>query len=52
MLSRLKKDERGEDIIEYGFLTALISIAAIGILRLFSGPIEYFYTAVLNAVHR
>ena len=48
MLMRLIRDEKGQTMVEYGLLVALISIAVIGVLILLGPRIAGFFTAVDN----
>lgn len=43
-------EEGGQDIIEYGLLAAFIAIVVLGILFLFSDPLNTIYEVVLNGI--
>jgi len=49
-LINLFKDERGQDIIEYGLLASLISIAALATIQLIGPLIVPLYEAVQAAL--
>lgn len=40
MLKRIKKNEKGQGLVEYGLILALVSIVAIGVLGALGGKIE------------
>lgn len=50
MLSRIVREERGQDLIEYGLLASFISIAAVATLALFRDPINAMYQQLLAAL--
>ena len=50
MLKRLLKDERGEDLIEYGLLAGLISIALILILGEVGTALYDVFDAIKSAL--
>jgi Flp pilus assembly pilin Flp len=50
MLKKLFKDERGQDIIEYGLLASFMSITAIIVIKEIGPLIVPFYTSVKNAL--
>ena len=53
MLRRLKnlfRDERGQDMIEYGLLGSLISIAALVVIKLLGPLIVPLYEAIEAAL--
>ena len=43
-------DGRGATAIEYGLITALISVAIIGALSQLSGQMDAMYTSIVNAM--
>jgi pilus assembly protein Flp/PilA len=45
-LVSLLRDEEGQDLIEYGLLTALISILCIASIRTAGSKISSFYSSV------
>jgi len=49
-LRNLFKDERGQDIIEYGLLASFISIAALATIRLIGPLIVPLYQAIEAAL--
>jgi Flp pilus assembly pilin Flp len=49
-LRNLFKDERGQDIIEYGLLASFISIAAVGVIKLIGPLIVPLYESVKAAL--
>ncbi len=49
MISKIFTDQSGQDIVEYGMLTALISIAAVITLRLFAPIVNGLYDMILQA---
>jgi Flp pilus assembly pilin Flp len=49
-LKRLFKDEKGQDMIEYGLLASFISIVAIGVIMLIATPLIALYQAVVDAL--
>jgi Flp pilus assembly pilin Flp len=49
-LRNLFKDERGQDIIEYGLLASLISIVALATIKLIGSLIVPLYEAVEAAL--
>lgn len=50
ILAHLVRDEQGQDIIEYGFLAAFLSIVALATIKLLAAPIKSLYETVYNAV--
>ena len=48
MLKRLFKDERGEDLIEYALLVALIAIVVIAILELVGPAIGSVFQKIVD----
>ena len=50
MLKKLFKDERGQDLMEYGLLAAFISIVALVVIKDIGPLIVPFYTSVENAL--
>jgi Flp pilus assembly pilin Flp len=49
-LKRLLIDERGDVIIEYGLIVALITIAVIGAMGLLAGNVDNMYDNIENLV--
>ncbi len=49
MILRILTDQSGQDIVEYGMLTALVSIAAVITLRLFGPIISGLYDMIVHA---
>ncbi len=49
VISRIFTDQSGQDIVEYGMLTALISIAAVITLRLFGPIVNGLYDIIVQA---
>lgn len=47
---RVKREELGQDIIEYVFLVGLISVIAIGAMILAGGAINALWAAVTAAI--
>jgi Flp pilus assembly pilin Flp len=50
MLKRFFKDERGQDIMEYGILAAFISIVALATIKLIGPLIAPLYESVKSAL--
>jgi Flp pilus assembly pilin Flp len=53
MLESVRKfleSDDGEDLIEYGYLAAFISIAAILALRVIGPILQEFYQSIVNAL--
>lgn len=50
MLSRLIHEEEGQSMIEYGLLAALISIAAIGAIKLIGPALTKKFQDVADAM--
>lgn len=50
MIHRLLKDQKGQDIMEYGLLAAFISIAAVGVLQAIGPLITPLYQRVVDAL--
>ena len=50
MLKRLLRDERGEDLIEYGLLAGLISISLIVVLGLVGDALFDVFDAIKTAL--
>ena len=48
MLARLLRNENGQSMVEYGLLTALITVGAIGAVIVLSPGIVNFFTAIDN----
>ncbi len=49
-LARFVKDENGATAIEYGLITALVSVAAIGALTALGTSLSNLFTTVSSAV--
>ncbi len=50
LLGRLVREERGQDLVEYGLLASFISVAAVATLALFREPINAMFVQVLDAL--
>ena len=50
-LKSFLRDERGQDMVEYGLLAAFISIVAIGVLTQIGPAINTVFTNILNALN-
>jgi pilus assembly protein Flp/PilA len=50
ILRQFLKDERGDVIIEYGLIVALITIAVIGAMGLLAGNVDNMYDNIENLV--
>ena len=50
MLARFVRDEKGQDMVEYGLLGSFVSVAAIVALRGFAPIIQNMYQLVENAL--
>ena len=50
MLKRFLKDERGQDLIEYGLLAGLIAIALILVLGQVGDALVDVFSAILSAL--
>lgn len=48
---RLQEDETGQDIVEYGMLAALISIAALVTIRTIGPLVQQFWVTILDAIN-
>jgi pilus assembly protein Flp/PilA len=46
LLSRLAKDDSGQDLIEYALVAALIALGAIGAMKTVSGDISTLFSTV------
>ena len=49
-LRNLLKDEKGQDMIEYGLLASFISIVAIGVIVLIATPLIALYQSIVDAL--
>ncbi len=49
-LTRFVKDENGATAIEYGLITALVSVAAIGALTALGGSLSNLFNTVSSSV--
>jgi len=49
-LSKFWREERGQDVMEYGVLAAFISVAAVAIIRTIGPLIAALFAAVLAAL--
>ena len=47
MVTNVLRDERGQDLIEYGLLASFLSVAAIAILRIIGIPIVAMFQRIL-----
>ena len=50
MLTKLLRNEKGQDMVEYGLLASFLSICAIVVLRGFGPIIQDMYQLVQNAL--
>ena len=50
MLKKLFKDERGEDMVEYALLTALVSVLLIVIIGTMRTSIEAVFQKIVDAL--
>ncbi len=50
MFLKFLHDQRGEDLIEYGLIASIISIAAVVTIRLIGPPITNMFTLVFGAL--
>jgi Flp pilus assembly pilin Flp len=50
MLKKLFQDEKGEDMVEYALLTALISVVLIATLGLLKDQIKAVYDYIIDAL--
>ena len=48
MLETILRDERGQDLIEYGLLGSFLAVAAIGTLHLIGAPVDAMFRDVLD----
>ncbi|MDB5098778.1 MAG: Flp/Fap pilin component [Cyanobacteria bacterium RYN_339] len=46
----LRKDERGQGMVEYSLILALVSVAAIGTLTALGGNVTSVFTGASNAM--
>ena len=46
-LEQLRKDETGQDLVEYALLAALLSIASVSALRLLGPVIAGFFESII-----
>ena len=42
--------ERGQDMVEYALLIALLALAVAGVLSIFAGDLGPMYQAIINAI--
>jgi len=49
-LRNLFKDEKGQDMIEYGLLASFISIVAIAVIMLIATPLIALYQSIVNVL--
>jgi Flp pilus assembly pilin Flp len=49
-IKRLYHEECGQDMVEYGLLASLISIAALATVRFIGPLVNNFYVIVRNAI--
>jgi Flp pilus assembly pilin Flp len=49
-IKRLYHDDSGQDMVEYGLLASLISIVALGTVRLVGPLVNAFYVIVRDAI--
>jgi Flp pilus assembly pilin Flp len=50
MLKKLFQDERGEDMVEYALLTALVSVLLIVIIGTMKDSIEAVFQKIIDAL--
>ena len=51
MLARFTRADEGQDLLEYGFLAALIAILAVGAVSLLGGTLDrVFWQAIAGAL--
>lgn len=50
MFSKLIRDEKGQDMVEYALLASFISIVAIATLRLIGPLVDAIYVDIQNAL--
>jgi Flp pilus assembly pilin Flp len=50
LMSGTAQDERGQTLVEYALIVALVASALVGALFLFSGDIAGFFAQVPNAL--
>lgn len=51
MLKKLFQDERGEDMVEYALLTALVSVLLIVIIGTMRTSIQAVFQKIINALN-
>lgn len=49
-IPRLVRDERGQDLIEYALLAALIAVMLVGAMTALSDESSNIFTAIINAL--
>jgi pilus assembly protein Flp/PilA len=50
LTDRLRRDDRGASLVEYGLLVGLIAVVCIGALITLGGTIAGYFTAINNAL--
>ena len=46
ILSNLRNDESGQDLIEYALVTALVALGAVAVLKTVAGNITTIFTSI------
>jgi pilus assembly protein Flp/PilA len=46
LIKNLRRDESGQDLIEYALIAALLALAAVGTMKSVAGGIETLFTNV------
>ncbi len=50
LLRRIWADDEGQDLAEYGLLTALIAVAVVGGVTIFGGDLQTFFSGLSTRV--
>jgi pilus assembly protein Flp/PilA len=50
LLSKLNRDQEGQDLTEYGLLVALIAIAVVAAVVIFGGNISSFFSRLASTI--
>ena len=48
MIANVLRDERGQDLIEYGLLASFLSVSSISILRIIGDPLASMFQRILT----